>query len=81
MSLDQLMESIPSYAKDLKLNFSSVVRQQTNLTEQQLWRELSLPALSPRETKTSPPRASKRELTTCILSHLQRLQGQRRSWE
>ena len=37
MSLDALMESIPSYAKDLKLNFSSVVRQQTDLTEQQLW--------------------------------------------
>lgn len=37
MSLDALIESIPSYAKDLKLNFSSVVRQQTDLTEQQLW--------------------------------------------
>ena len=32
MSLDALMETIPSYAKDLKLNFSSVVRQQTDLT-------------------------------------------------
>jgi alkyl hydroperoxide reductase subunit D len=37
MSLDALMESLPSYAKDLKLNFSSVVRQQADLTEQQLW--------------------------------------------
>jgi len=37
MSLDALMESLPSYAKDLKLNFSSVVRQQTDLNEQQLW--------------------------------------------
>ncbi len=37
MSLDVLMENLPSYAKDLKLNFSSVVRQQTDLTEQQLW--------------------------------------------
>jgi alkyl hydroperoxide reductase subunit D len=37
MSLDALMESIPSYAKDLKLNFSSVVRQQTDLNDQQLW--------------------------------------------
>src|SRR5262252_1687117 len=37
MTLDALMESIPSYAKDLKLSFSSVVRQQTELTEQQLW--------------------------------------------
>jgi len=37
MSLDAIMENLPSYAKDLKLNFSSVVRQQTDLTEQQLW--------------------------------------------
>lgn len=37
MSLDALIETIPSYAKDLKLNFSTVVRQQTDLTAQQLW--------------------------------------------
>jgi lipoyl-dependent peroxiredoxin subunit D len=37
MTLDALMETIPSYAKDLKLNFSTLVRQQTDLTEQQLW--------------------------------------------
>jgi lipoyl-dependent peroxiredoxin subunit D len=37
MNLDEVIESLPSYAKDLKLNFSSVVRQQTDLTEQQLW--------------------------------------------
>lgn len=37
MNLDEVIESLPSYAKDLKLNFSSVVRQQTELTEQQVW--------------------------------------------
>jgi len=37
MSLDALMDTLPSYAKDLKLNYSSVIRQQTDLTEQQLW--------------------------------------------
>ncbi len=37
MNLDEVIESLPSYAKDLKLNFSTVVRQQTELTEQQLW--------------------------------------------
>ena len=37
MSLDALIDNIPAYAKDLKLNFSSVVRQQTDLTDQQLW--------------------------------------------
>jgi alkyl hydroperoxide reductase subunit D len=36
MSLDQLLESIPAYAKDIKLNLSSVLRQ-TELTPQQLW--------------------------------------------
>jgi len=37
MSLDALMDTLPPYAKDLKLNFSSVIRQQTDLSEQQLW--------------------------------------------
>ena len=37
MNLDALIDAIPSYAKDLKLNFSSVVRQQTDLNEQQAW--------------------------------------------
>ncbi len=37
MNLDGIIESLPSYAKDLKLNFYSVVRQQTDLTEQQMW--------------------------------------------
>jgi lipoyl-dependent peroxiredoxin subunit D len=37
MNLDALIESLPQYSKDLKLNFSSVVRQQSDLTEQQLW--------------------------------------------
>jgi alkyl hydroperoxide reductase subunit D len=37
MTLDQLIDSLPSYAKDLKLNYSSLIRQQTELTPQQLW--------------------------------------------
>jgi len=37
MSLDALVDNIPAYAKDLKLNFSGVVCQQTDLMEQQLW--------------------------------------------
>ena len=36
MNLDEVIESLPSYANDLKLNFSTVVRRQTELTEQQL---------------------------------------------
>lgn len=36
MSIEKLAEQIPAYAKDLKLNLASVLRQ-TELTEQQLW--------------------------------------------
>src|SRR5271157_3830552 len=37
MNLDEVIEGLPSYATDLKLNLSSVVRQQTELNGQQLW--------------------------------------------
>src|SRR5260370_11042825 len=36
MTLDLLLEKIPPYAKDLKLNMTSLLRQ-TELTEQQIW--------------------------------------------
>lgn len=48
MNLDQVIESLPSYAKDLKLNFSSVVRQQTNLSGQQLWGTVVAAAIASR---------------------------------
>jgi len=37
MSLDALIDSLPDYAKDLRLNYSSLVRNNTELTKQQLW--------------------------------------------
>ena len=36
MNLESLLETTPGYAKDLKLNFSSVISQ-TELTKQQIW--------------------------------------------
>ncbi len=36
MSIEALSERVPAYAKDLRLNLQSVLRQ-TELTEQQLW--------------------------------------------
>jgi len=48
MNLDQVIESLPSYAKDLKLNFSTVVRQQTDLTGQQLWGTVVASAIASR---------------------------------
>ena len=37
MNLETLLDSLPGYAKDLKLNFSTVVKQQTELTPEQAW--------------------------------------------
>lgn len=37
MNLEALLESLPVYAKDLKLNFSSTVRNQTELSPTQAW--------------------------------------------
>lgn len=51
MTLDQLLESLPNYAKDLRLNFSSLVRNQTELTEQQLWGTLVASAMASRNTE------------------------------
>lgn len=48
MTLDELIDSLPSYGKDLKLNYSSLVRQQTALTPQQLWGTLVVSAMASR---------------------------------
>src|SRR5690348_7255807 len=37
MNIDALIHSVPDYANDLKLNFSTVVSKQTELSEQQAW--------------------------------------------
>lgn len=37
MTLEALLDTLPGYAKDLKLNFSTVVAQQIDLTPQQSW--------------------------------------------
>jgi alkyl hydroperoxide reductase subunit D len=48
MNFDELIETIPAYAKDLKLNFSSVVRQAGDLTEQQAWGTVVASAMASR---------------------------------
>jgi lipoyl-dependent peroxiredoxin subunit D len=48
MNFDALIEALPQYSKDLKLNFSTVVRQQTDLTEQQLWGTVVASAIASR---------------------------------
>jgi len=48
MQLDQLIDSLPAHAKDLKLNYSSLVRQNTELTQQQLWGTVVASAIATR---------------------------------
>jgi len=48
MHLDELISSLPDYAKDLKLNYSSLVRQNTELTPQQLWGTIVASAMATR---------------------------------
>ena len=49
MSVETLLESIPAYAKDIKLNLSSVLKQ-TELTPQQLWGTALACAIASRNT-------------------------------
>jgi alkyl hydroperoxide reductase subunit D len=48
MALDQLIEILPGYAKDLKLNYSTLVRQNSELTQQQLWGTVAASAMATR---------------------------------
>jgi alkyl hydroperoxide reductase subunit D len=47
MELEQLLNQVPDYAKDLKLNFGNVTRQ-TELTEQQTWGTVAACAIATR---------------------------------
>ena len=68
MSLDALIDNLPSSAKDLKLNYSSLVRNNTELTAQQLWGTVAASAIATRcaaltaavlaaAARSSPPQA------------------------
>jgi lipoyl-dependent peroxiredoxin subunit D len=48
MSLDAIIDTLPDYAKDLKLNYSSLVRNNTELTAQQLWGTIVASAIATR---------------------------------
>ncbi len=47
MTLNELLDTVPSYAKDLKLNLSSLLQQQ-ELTEQQIWGTVAASAIASR---------------------------------
>ena len=61
MSIDNLRSALPSYAKDMNLNLSSLPRI-SSLTEQQLWGAILAPQQQPR-------------LTLSLLRLLQRLRS------
>ena len=50
MNLDALIDTLPSYARDLKLNYSTLVRNNSELTEQQLWGTVVASAIATRST-------------------------------
>lgn len=50
MSIDNIKEALPEYAKDLKLNFGSIVKT-TELSEEQLWGALVATAAATRSER------------------------------
>lgn len=50
MSIENLKEALPEYAKDLKLNLGSIARS-TTLNEEQLWGSLLASAAATRNTR------------------------------
>jgi alkyl hydroperoxide reductase subunit D len=48
VSLDAIIDTLPDYAKDLKLNYSSLVRNNTELTPSQLWGTVVATAIATR---------------------------------
>lgn len=51
MALEELIGGLPAYAKDLKLNYSSLVKQNTELTPQQLWGTVVVAAIATRNAE------------------------------
>src|SRR5690348_14530620 len=51
MSIDALIDGLPNYAKDLKLNYSTLVRQNTELATQRLWGAVVASALATRNAE------------------------------
>ena len=51
MTLNALIDTLPDYAKDMRLNFSSVISNQTELSEQQLWGTIVACAIASRDER------------------------------
>jgi alkyl hydroperoxide reductase subunit D len=55
MTLDALIDSLPPSAKDLRLNYSSLVRNNSELTAQQLWGTVVATAIATRSASLTGP--------------------------
>ncbi|RZU40480.1 alkyl hydroperoxide reductase subunit D [Edaphobacter modestus] len=51
MTMEDLIGGLPAYAKDMKLNYSSLVKQNTELTAQQLWGTVVASAIATRNAE------------------------------
>lgn len=65
MPLDALIDSLPAHAKDLKLNYSSLVRNNSELTAQQFWGTVVASAIA---TRSAPLTAAVLEAAPAHLS-------------
>lgn len=63
MALEDLIGGLPAYAKELKLNYSSLVKQNTELTPQQLWGTVVVAAIASRSA----------ELTTEVIAEAEEI--------
>ncbi len=51
MAIDTLIDALPDYSKDLRLNYSTLIRQNTELSEQQLWGTVVASAMATRSAE------------------------------
>lgn len=63
MALEDLIGGLPAYAKDLKLNYSSLVKQNTELTPQQLWGTVVVAAIATRNAELTTEVIAEAEAT------------------
>ena len=79
MTVENLKDALPEYAKDLKLNLGSITRS-TVLNEEQLWGTLLASAAATRNTAGAEPRLVPKRPTSCPPRHTTRRWEPHRSW-
>jgi lipoyl-dependent peroxiredoxin subunit D len=62
MTMEELIGGLPPYAKDMKLNYSSLVKQNTELTPQQLWGTVVAAAIATRNPELTAAAVAEAEV-------------------